>query len=666
MFAMKRFLLVILAAGAAHGQGPLPVAVTREVDFAKDVHAIIAENCASCHTQGKRKGALSLESRDTLLKGGDSGPAVVEGKSAESLLIQLVSGQDPDRVMPPKGRRLTEEEIGILRAWIDQGVKWDLNASMEEYVAPLKLQPVAPPEVPGETSANLIDRFMAADLAARGQAEPGPVSDAVFARRAYYDVTGLPPTPDALRGFLADTAADKRATLVDALLGDKQGYAEHWMTFWNDVLRNDFEGTGYIDGGRKQITDWLYNALYNNMPYDQFVRELIAPTAGSEGFIKGIVWRGDNAAVQTAPMQAARNLAQAFNGINMKCASCHDSFIDHWQLADTYAVANCFSDTPLELVRCDVALGKKAGYGFLWPELGAVDGTQPREQRMARVAELTTSPENGFFSRTIVNRMWALLYGRGLVEPLDAVEGKAWNPGLLDTLAQDFVAHGHDLKHLMRTIMNSRSYQWPSVRVTELRGKEYQFDGPEVRRLTAEEFYDTLSAISGAWHINSKFTLPQDRTVEYAEQQKKLDEQAKIGLSAFTAPGQDLPIENYLRVVRAWRIPSDPLMTALGRPNREQVTTRRETAATMLQALELSNGNTLAAQLRRAAGVILLKEPRAGADLANELYLHALQRYPTAAELGAAVELLGEPVTQAGLEDFLWIVVMMPEAQLIF
>ena len=657
-------VLGVLALGA--GGQTLPPAVNRTVDFAKDVHAILAENCANCHAGGKRKGALSLESRDSLLRGGDSGPAAVEGKSAESLMIQLVSGMDADRVMPPQGRRLTEQEIGVLRAWIDQGLKWDLSAAPQEHVTPLKLQPVAAPEVPGETSTNLIDRFMAAYVQKRGGTEPGAVEDAQFARRVFYDVTGLPPTVEQLRAFLEDNSADKRAKLVDAVLADRQGYAEHWMTFWNDVLRNDFEGTGYIDGGRKQITDWLYNSLYENKPYDQFVRELIAPTSGSEGFIKGIVWRGDNAAVQTPPMQAARNLAQAFNGVNMKCASCHDSFTDHWQLAETYALANCFSDTPMELIRCDVALGKQAGYGFLWPELGAVDGTLPREQRMARIAELMTLPDNGFFSRTIVNRLWALYFGRGLVEPLDTIEGKAWYPELLETLAQDFIDAKYDLKHTMRLMMTSRAYQWPSVRVGELREKEFVFGGPEVRRLTAEQFYDTLSVLTGAWHINSKFTLPGDRTPEYAQQQKKLDEQAKIGLSALTAAGQDLPLENYLRVVRAWRVPSDTLMTAMGRPNREQVTTRRETAATTLQALELSNGNTLAAHLRRGAGAILLKQPASAAGLVNELYLHAAQRYPTAGELEAAVALVGEPVTQAGVEDFLWALAMMPDVQLIF
>lgn len=658
--------LSTMFAASQAGAVDLPLPVDRQIDFAKDVHAILAENCAQCHMQGQRKGALSLEARRTLLQGGDSGPAALEGNSAGSLLIQLVAGADPDRVMPPKGRRLTNEEIGILRAWIDQGIQWDLAVVQQEYVAPLKLSPAAPPEVPGETSANLIDRFIAADLARRGKPEPAPASDAVFARRAYYDVTGLPPAPDALRAFLADSDPAKRAKLTEQLLADQQGYAEHWITFWNDLLRNDFEGTGYIDGGRKQITNWLYEALHNNMPYDQFVRGLIAPTPESEGFIKGIVWRGDNAAVQMPPIQAASNIAQVFNGVNMKCAACHDSFIDHWQLADTYALANCFSDTAMELIRCDVPLGKQAGYGFLWPELGPVDGALPREQRMARVAELCTSKDNGHFARTIVNRLWALFIGRGFVEPVDAIEKKAWHPELLDTLAQDLVDHGFDLKHTMRTIMNSRAYQWPSVRVAELRGKDYEFNGPEVRRLTAEQFHDTLSALTGVWHINSKFTLPQDRTPEYALRQKELDEKAKVGLSALTDPGQDLPLEEYLRVVRAWRTPADPLMTALGRPNREQVTTRRETAATTLQALELSNGNTLSAKLRRGAAALMARGPRAAADLANESFLHAVQRFPTPGELEAAIAILGEPLTPAGIEDFLWILAMLPETQLIF
>src|SRR5206468_5845995 len=101
------------------------------------------------------------------------------------------------------------------------------------------------------------------------------------------------PTPEQLDAVLADPSADKRRQLIARLLDDRQGYAEHWLTFWNDLLRNDYAGTGYIDGGRKAITGWLYQALLENKPYDRFVRELIDPTIHAEGFIKGIKWRGN-------------------------------------------------------------------------------------------------------------------------------------------------------------------------------------------------------------------------------------------------------------------------------------------------------------------------------------------------------------------------------------
>jgi len=670
---LARLFLVLLAltifAAYAHAQAPdLPRAVDRKVDFAADVHAILAENCAKCHGEVKPKSGLGLHTRETLLIGGESGPAAIPGNSAESLLIHLVSGKDPDRIMPPTGRRLTEQEIGILRAWIDQDLPWDLHPGGTQplYITPLGLNPVAPPELPGETSSNPIDRFIAQYTTERGASEPAPVDDARFARRVHLDITGLLPTPAALRAFTADTAPGKRAMLVGRLLDDKQAYAEHWMSFWNDLLRNDFEGTGYIDGGRMQITTWLYDALHDNKPYDQFVRDLISGTPGAVGFIKGIVWRGDNAVVQTAPMQAARNLAQVFLGINLKCASCHDSFIDHWQLADAFNLANAFAEEPLELVRCETALGKPAGYGFLWPELGGVDGTQPREVRMARVAELTTLKENGHFARTIVNRLWAQFFGRGLVEPVDSIESEPWHPALLDTLAQDFIDHGYDLKHTIARILTSRAYAWPSLRRGETEPDTYAFAGPEVRRLSAEQFYDALSTITGVWHINAKFLLPAQRTPEEEARQKRLEDAAKVGLSALSEPGKDVPLEDYFAVARAWRVPADPLTLALGRTNREQVTTRREVQATTLQMLELSNGTTLAAHLRRGAAALLKNNPRSAADYANELYLAGAQRFPTPGERAVAEEVLGDPVTQEGLEDFLWILSVSPDFQLIF
>src|SRR5579862_3604292 len=144
------------------------------------------------------------------------------------------------------------------------------------------------------------------------------------------------------------------------------------MTFWNDALRNDYKGTGYIDGGRKQITTWLYAALATNMGYNQFVGQLINPTTESEGFTKGIVWRGTVNASQTPQMQAAQNISQVFMGVNLKCASCHDSFINDWKLSDAYGLAAIYSDESLQEFRCDKPTGVWAQPRFIYPELGEI------------------------------------------------------------------------------------------------------------------------------------------------------------------------------------------------------------------------------------------------------------------------------------------------------
>ena len=160
---------------------------------------------------------------------------------------------------------------------------------------------------------------------------------------------------------------------MERLLADDRHYAEHWLSFWNDLLRNDYRGTGYIDGGRKQITSWLYSALATNMPYDQFVAQLINPTPESEGFTKGIVWRGVVNASQSPPLQAAQNISQVFMGVNLKCASCHDSFINDWRLSDSYGLASIYSDGPLQLFQCDKPTGQTAAARFIYPELGEID-----------------------------------------------------------------------------------------------------------------------------------------------------------------------------------------------------------------------------------------------------------------------------------------------------
>ncbi len=641
----------------------LPEAAHKTIDFANDIHPILAEHCFKCHAGEKRKGDFQLDSHERLLHGADGEPVVLEGNSAESLLVELIASDDEDFRMPPKGDGLTDEQVGLIRAWIDQGLSWNLTELQSQgYTMPLAL---TVPEILN-TNSNIIDQHLNAYLEEHNFKLIAPISDARFIRRVSLDLIGLLPGPEATGSFLQQESPDKREDLVDTLLNENQAYAEHWMSFWNDLLRNDFEGTGYIDGGRKQITQWLYDALYTNLPYNKFVQELISPTPPSEGFIKGIIWRGDNAVVVQPPMQAARGISMIFLGLNLKCASCHDSFTDHWTMNDTYGLANCFSDTPLEISRCEVPTGKQAPTSFLWPELGDIDSTLSKRKKMQRVAELVTTPDNGPFARTIVNRIWARLMGRGLVEPVDAIEREPWSPALLDALALDFVKSGYDLRHLMKTIITSRAYQFPAVARKENAQTAYTFRGPELRRLSAEQFYDALSTLTGLWQVNPKFLLPSESTPEEEERQNKLAQAAAGGQSEQAKP-EDNNVDARRKPIRAWRIPADSFTRSMGRTNREQFTTFREEDFTTLQSLELTNGTVLNQFIRLCAEALHVNGRAQDPEkLIQDLYQHALQRSPEKREEKIALSLLGEAPGKEQVEDLLWILAMLPEFQIIY
>ncbi len=535
------------------------------VDFATEVHPILASRCAPCHRGEKPAAGLSLESRAATIAGGASGAAIQPGDSAASLLIQKVSGQRGP-IMPASGEPLTEAQIATLRAWIDTGATWPKTTP-----APVGwVAPIAPrqPDVPVGSEAHPVDRFIAAYFARHAIPFPEAASDARFARRVYFDSWGLPPTPAQLEVFERDGRPDKRARLIDELLANPRMYAGHWISWWNDLLRND-QGGEYA-GERKSITDWLLNSLQQNLSYEKMIAALVNPVQKTDpdGFLIGVNWRGDINASQTPFMQAAQNTAQIFLGINLKCASCHDSFINRYKLRESYGMAALFApQSRLELVRCDVKTGKFTGPQLLYPELGTVAEEASLAERHAAGARFFTDPRNGRVARTIVNRYWQKLLGRGLVEPVDEMDGEPWNADLLDWLASDFTAHGSDLKYLLRLLMTSKAYQMQAAVTSELPEKPYVFRGPQVRRLTAEEFADTVSAITGEWPV-----LERD-------------------------PSRD----RMANPARDWQAKATPLGFALGRPVRDQVFTTRDNRPTTFQALELVNGATMENMLRRGA-----------------------------------------------------------------
>ena len=437
--------------------------------------------------------------------------------------------------MPPVGAKLSASQISDIENWIAEGAPWTNTNPTEpsEWISPIKPRT---PSLPSSPEPNPIDKF----LAPNGQA----VNDALFIRRATLDIWGMVPSVEATRKFIAHP---DREQLIDSLLADRRNYAEHWISFWNDLLRND-QGVNYA-GTRKSITPWLLAALENNMPFNKMAYALLNPTAPNDpdGFLTGVNWRGDINASQTPFMQAAQNSAQVFLGVNLKCASCHDSFINKYKLKQSYALAAMFADTSdLELVRCDAKTGKHTGPEFLFPEIAIKPVSDSLADRRKAAAESFTSPENGRFARTVVNRYWQRLFGRGLVANVDDMDAKPSNADLLDWLASDFTRHNYDLQYLIKLIMTSRSYGLPGM-----------------RRMTAEQFADSISEITGEWRVSQN------------------------GENAVYA--------------REWELKSTPLTRAMGRPIRDQVFTTREDAATTLQALELVNGDTLAITLKRGA-----------------------------------------------------------------
>jgi hypothetical protein len=269
------------------------------------------------------------------------------------------------------------------------------------------------------------------------------------ARRLHLDLLGLLPEPTALQRFLDSKDPEKRARLADSLLERKTDSSEHWLTFWNDLLRNDYGGTGFITGGRKQVSSWLYEALYNNKPYDIMVRELVNPSPDTEGYAEGITWRGTVSASQTREVQFAQSISQSFLGLNLKCASCHDSFVDKWKLTDAYGLAAVYSEKPVEIARCEKLTGKTAVRGW-FRQIGQVDANAPRAVRLKQLADLMTHPDNGWFARTIANRLWARLLGRGLVHPVDAMGTQPWSEEILDYLGWHLAQSHFDLKATLR------------------------------------------------------------------------------------------------------------------------------------------------------------------------------------------------------------------------
>ena len=313
-----------------------------KVDFLRDVRPLLESRCFDCHAADTREGGLRLDRRDAALEGGDSGRVIVPGKAGESRLIRYVSGADPDNVMPPDDDPLTDEQVALLRRWIEQGADWpvDLDGPADE-VTHWAYQPLERPEVPEVAGESLspIDAFVL-DRLREEQIEPSPTADRyTLIRRLYYDLLGLPPDPEAVDRFVNDSRPDAYERLVDELLQSPH-FGERWGRHWLDVARYA-DSDGYEKDRPRynawKYRDWVIQAINDDMPFDQFTIEQLAgdllpdPTpqqmlatafhrqtlTNTEGGTDKEQWRVE------AVFDRVETIGTAWLGLTVGCARCH-------------------------------------------------------------------------------------------------------------------------------------------------------------------------------------------------------------------------------------------------------------------------------------------------------------------------------------------------------
>jgi hypothetical protein len=463
---------------------------------------------------------------------------------------------------------------------------------------------------------------------------PSPLcSDEEFLRRVYLDAIGTLPTPDEVRTFLADKSPDKRKKAIDRVL-DRPEFVDFWALKWGDLLRINRDQLN--EKGMWSFYNWVRGELRDNRPADEFVRDII--TAEGSTFTEG---PANFYRVANNPLDWSEATSQVFLGVRMQCAKCHHHPFEKWSQDDYYGLAaffvrlgtkrsqefGLFGQETVVFLRPTGEQGNPRKGGVVKPHpLGGPVMDDPFDRRR-KLAEWLTAPNNPFFARNLVNRFWGYTMGRGLVEPLDDMRetNPPSNPELLDALAADFIAHKYNLKHLLRTIFNSRAYQLSSTMTpgNQADAGNIYFTRYTVKRLTAEQLADALDDATGT---REKYQgLP-------------------LGTRAIQLP--DSRVRSFF-------------LDVFGRPPR-QVTCEceRTTQPNIAQALHLLNGDFLNRKIESAGGRIdkLLKAKKPMPAIIEELYLVTLSRPPKPEELRKVEERIAKaPTPREGAQDLLWV-----------
>ena len=495
---------------------------------------------------------------------------------------------------------------------------------------------------------NFIDDLVLAQLE-KLRLQPSPrASDAEFLRRAFVDTLGVLPTPEETRAFLADTAADKRDRLIDRLLGRPE-FVDYWTFRWADMLM--INGRLIRPAAVKAYYTWLRERIASNTPWDQIARQIVTATGdslenGATNFF----------AVNQDPETMAENVSQTFLALSINCAKCHNHPLEKWTNDQYYAFANLFARVRGKGWGGDARNGDGARTLYVEPR---GDLIQPRtgkpqipapldgepldpdatEDRRYHLANWLTAPENPYFTRTIANRVWAAFFGIGIVDPVDDLResNPASNEPLLAALADALVENGYDLKQLMRVILQSETYQRASTPLPGNEGDSRYFARYYPRRLLAEVLHD---AIAGITAVPSDFTQVElqgggfEKTAFYPKGTRALQL-------------YDSAVANYF-------------LKTFGRNDRDiACECERSTQPSMVQAMHLSNGDTVNEKLASKASRVtqLAGHPGGDAAILEEAFLLCLSRTPTAAERERFEPLLASTPPQekrAAIEDLLW------------
>lgn len=530
-----------------------------------------------------------------------------------------------------------------------------LSKQLPVRLAFLPKQPTFAWNVP--EPANYIDSLVFDQLQSLQMNPSSPADDATFLRRVYLDCLGILPSSAEARDFLRDTSSEKRTRLIDSLLARSE-FADHWALKWADILRNEEK---VLDSkGVETFFNWIRDWIAAGKPMDQFARELVTGRGSTYENPPANFYRANR-----DPLTRGETAARLFLGVRLQCARCHNHPYDQWTQDDYYNWAAVFGRIDYQVLsnqrrdRLDkhefngeqvvlvkdegdvpnARTGMPAEPKFLG---GFSPPMHPAEDRLAPLAVWLTSPDNQLFVKSQVNFIWYHLLGRGLVEPIDdfRVTNPASNPALLDALAADFTSSGFDLRQLVRTILNSRTYQLSSEPNEFNRDDEGNFSRAIVRRLTAETLLDAQS-------------LVLDAAAEFN------------GYPLGTRAGQVKGVQK-VRTRDRKAAAADRFLKTFGKPERLLACEcERSNETTLKQAFTLIGDEGLNGLLAKDDNRLarLVQAERSTEDIIDELYWTALSRPPTIDEMAAGESLItsaGEDRLSA-VQDLAWAIMNSKE-----